>query len=386
MTISPYFLNLRTAYFAQHERGVCEQAVRDAVATLEGFALRDGPVREVFVRFGKDGATGRTYLDLGDALWRAVEIDAQGWRVVSETPVRFVRPSGLRPLPEPSRRPPGAKPASDEAAWRRFVHVDEKDRPIVMAWLVAALLVQGPYVTLVLLGEQGSGKSTTARVLRILIDPVKAPLRSPPREERDIVIAAGNGGLVAFDNISQLSDTLADAMCRLSTGAGFGTRALYTDDEEFLFEGRRPQLLNGISNFITRDDLGDRSAVIKIPILKTREAEAEFWAAFDAAVPRPSGGSPRPDVGDAGAAPRGEGAPCRRRDPPHGRLRAGWRRGEPGRRQYRARVPRPLPGAAKRPGRGGPNGRRRLRGDPRLPQAGGNVEGHSNRAARRAGE
>lgn len=276
---------LRAAFFAEHERGVCETAVRDAVATLEGFAFRDGPVREVFVRFGRDAATGKVYLDLGDPLWRAVQIDENGWRVVAEVPVRFVRPAGLRPLPEPSARPPGAKPALDLAAWKRFVHVDEKDRPVVRAWLVAAILVQGPYVTLVLLGEQGSGKSTTARVIRILVDPVKAPLRSPPREERDIVIAAGNGGLVAFDNISYLSDSLADAMCRLSTGAGFGTRALYTDDEEFLFEGKRPQLLNGISNFISRDDLGDRSAVLKIPVLDSREPEVEFWAAFEAAKP-----------------------------------------------------------------------------------------------------
>lgn len=276
---------LRTAYFERNEKGVADQAVSDAVATLEGFALRDGPLRQVSVRFASDPATGAVYLDLGDPLWRAVEIDAKGWRVVLDPPVRFVRPAGLRPLPVPSPRPPGAAPRFDLPTWRRFVHVDEKDRPVVLAWLVAAILVQGPYVTLVLLGEHGSGKSTTARVIRVLIDPAKPPLRSPPHEERDIIIAAGNGGIVAFDNVSHLSEAMSDAMCRISTGAGFGTRALYTDDEEYLFEGRRPQLLNGISNFVCRDDFGDRSAVLRIPLLGTRETEAEFWAAFEAAKP-----------------------------------------------------------------------------------------------------
>lgn len=276
---------LRSAYFERIERGVSEQAISDAIATLEGFAFRDGPVHEVFVRFGKDPNTKKVYLDLGDGLWRAVEIDAQGWRVVVDVPVRFLRPAGLRPLPEPPLRAKGSAPRLDPVAWNRFVHIHEADRQVAVAWLVAAILVRGPYVTLVLLGEQGSGKSSTARVLRILVDPVKAPLRSTPREERDIVIAAGNGGVVAFDNVSHLSELLADAMCRLSTGAGFSTRALYTNDEEYLFEGRRPQLLNGITNFISRDDLADRSAVLQVPLLKSPEPEEDFWTALEEARP-----------------------------------------------------------------------------------------------------
>lgn len=276
---------LRSAYFEKVEKGVSEQAVSDAVATLEGFAFRDGSVRETCVRFGKDATSGKVYLDLGDALWRAIEIDDGGWRLVADVPVRFLRPAGLRPLPDPPLRPAGAQPRLDSEDWRRFLHIDEADRPVVLAWLVAALLVRGPFVTLVLLGEQGSGKSSTARLLRILIDPAKAPLRSTPREERDIVIAAGNGGVVAFDNVSYISDLLADAMCRLSTGAGFSTRALYTNDEEYLFEGRRPQLLNGITNFIARDDLADRSAVLSIPLLKSPEPEEDFWAALEGARP-----------------------------------------------------------------------------------------------------
>ena len=35
--------------------------------------------------------------------WRAIEIDAEGWRIVSEPPVRFRRSDGMRPLPEPTR-------------------------------------------------------------------------------------------------------------------------------------------------------------------------------------------------------------------------------------------------------------------------------------------
>jgi hypothetical protein len=53
-------------------------------------------------------------------------------------------------------------------------------------------------------GEQGSSKTVLSKILRALVDPNAAPVRSIPREERDLFIAASNGHLVAFDNLSDL--------------------------------------------------------------------------------------------------------------------------------------------------------------------------------------
>jgi hypothetical protein len=77
----------------------------------------------------------------------------------------------------------------------------------------------------VLQGEQGSGKSGTTRMLRALIDPNNAPIRSLPRNERDLAISAINGHLLAFDNVSALSAEMSDALCRLSTGTTLATRS-----------------------------------------------------------------------------------------------------------------------------------------------------------------
>jgi hypothetical protein len=41
-------------------------------------------------------------------------------------------------------------------------------------------------------------------MLRALIDPNAAPVRALPREERELMIAANNGYLLAFDNLSGL--------------------------------------------------------------------------------------------------------------------------------------------------------------------------------------
>ena len=66
----------------------------------------------------------------------------------------------------------------------------------------------------------------------MLVDPSTAPLRTTPRSEHDLYIAADNAHVVALDNISTLPPWLSDALCRLSTGGGFSTRTLYENREE----------------------------------------------------------------------------------------------------------------------------------------------------------
>src|SRR5205807_197923 len=116
---------------------------------------------------------------------------------------------------------------------------------LLVGWLLGAFSPHGPYAMLALHGEQGSAKSTTARILRSLIDPNTSDLRSEPRNARELMIAATDGWVLAFDNLSDIQSWLSDALCRLSTGGGFATRQLHTDDEEVLFDAQRPLLITG---------------------------------------------------------------------------------------------------------------------------------------------
>jgi hypothetical protein len=163
-------------------------------------------------------------------------LDAGGWRVVDNPPVRFRRACAMLSLPTPT-------PGGNIEFLRDYLNVGPDDRPLVVAWLLAAMRPVGPYPVLCLHGEQGSAKSTTARVLRELVDPNAAPLRSEPREPRDLMIAANNGWVVALDNLSHVASWLSDALCRLSTGGGFSTRELYSDDDEMIFNATRPMIL-----------------------------------------------------------------------------------------------------------------------------------------------
>lgn len=265
---------------------VPDQALTEALGAFEAMALR-GAEREPGPRVCR-APDGAIWLDLGRADWSLVRIAPEGWRLVDSGDVPLIRPPGLGPLPVPVR---AAGALAALGGLLNLVRRDEgrhgADFMLAVAWLVAALHPEGPFPVLALDGEQGSGKTTAARMLRRLVDPNVADVRAVPREERDLLIAARNGRVVALDNLSSLDVQMADALCRVATGGGLGERALYTNGEEHVVHVQNPVLLNGIPSLLARGDLADRAIAITLPAIPDdrRRAEAEVWRDFDAAAP-----------------------------------------------------------------------------------------------------
>ena len=280
---------IRSKRFRGWLRRCCYQAtggaasaaeIRSALDLLEARAQFDGPERAVHVRLAEHA--GHIYLDLADDGWRAVEIGPDGWRVIGSPPVRFRRAAGMLPLPTPQ-----AGGSIEELA--SFLNLPSRnDFVLVVAWLFATLRAGGPYPVLAIAGEQGSAKTVLSKLLKDLVDPNVAPVRALAREERDLVIAANNSHVLAFDNLSSLPHALSDAFCRLATGASFGLRQLYTDADEVLFQAARPILFNGIEDIIGRSDLADRALFLILPPIAghRRCSEKQLWRDFEVARPR----------------------------------------------------------------------------------------------------
>jgi hypothetical protein len=271
---------LRRCHYEATGEAASAAAVRSALDLCEARAQFDGPERTVHIRIAEHSE--RIYLDLADEHWRAVEIGPDGWRVLECPPVRFRRPTGMLPLPAPERG------GSIEELYSLLNLSSRGDFVLIVAWFLAALRSGGPYPLLAISGEQGCAKTVLSKLLKALIDPNAAPVRALSREQRELMIAANNGHLLAFDNLSALPHWLSDALCRLATGGSFAVRRLYTDDEEVLFQAARPILLNGIEDIISRPDLGDRAIFLTLPPIADpdRRAEAELWREFERARPR----------------------------------------------------------------------------------------------------
>src|SRR5262245_61106592 len=270
---------LRRRYYQATGEAASAAEIRSALDLLEARAQFDGPERAVHIRTAEHA--GHIYLDLADEHWRAVEIGPDGWRVIGCPPVRFRRPAGILPLPAPQQ-------GESIEALNPFLNLSsQNDFVLIVAWLLAALRPGGPYPVLAISGEQGSAKTVLSKLLKALIDPNVAPVRALSREERELMIAANNGYLLAFDNLSGLPNWLSDALCRLASGGSFSVRQLYTDQEEVLFESTRPILLHGIEDVVSRPDLGDRAIFLTLPPIGEvqRRPESELWREFEIARP-----------------------------------------------------------------------------------------------------
>jgi hypothetical protein len=158
---------------------------------------------------------------------------------------------------------------------------------LFVSWLLDALYPGRPHPLLYLTGEEGSAKSTAARIARSLVDPSNLLLRSLPTTVRDLFVGANGSYVMAFDNVSKISPAISDALCQIASGSGFGTRKLFTDTAQTLIGGHRP-VINGLLNAVTRSDLADRAVVIPMSRIsqEQRYTEAQLWGRFEAQQPQ----------------------------------------------------------------------------------------------------
>ena len=266
-------------YYQAHKRAPDDSAVTNAVNTLDHKAL-DGETRIVGVR--RIHHDGKIYLDLADVAWTVLEIDSEGWRLCPDPPVRFLRKNGMLPLPMPEA-------GGNIDALRELLNApDDNAWILIKAFLLSTFNGDMPLPILAVNGEQGSAKSTLCRMLRMLIDPNKAPLRTFPKDEQDLTISAKNNLILAFDNLSGLPPAMTDALCRISTGSGYATRTLYSNSEETIFAGKRSIIINGIEDLTGRADLLDRCITIQLPAIPDdkRKNEADLWVEFERRRPQ----------------------------------------------------------------------------------------------------
>lgn len=275
---------LGALYFTRDGSAAKSEALSEVISTLEARARFEGATCEVFVRVA--GVDGAVYLDLGDHGREVVCIAAGGWTIApAPATVRFHRPAGMLALPRPIRG------GSLAPLWP-LINLDsgtgaERSRALIAAYLVGTFHPNGPYPVLLLSGEQGSGKSAAARKLRGLIDPSTADIRSPPRSEHDLAIAACNGWIVTMDNLSRLPQWLSDALCRVATGGAFTTRTLYSDRDETLLSFKRPVLATAI-DLAMRPDLLSRVLLVDLPAIPEERRRTEEEIAPDFERVRPS--------------------------------------------------------------------------------------------------
>jgi hypothetical protein len=260
-------------FLTQRGRAPSREALNTVIDTVLA-KCGAAPKVDVHVRFAR--SRDRIVLDMCDAQWRAIEVTPDGWRVVQNPPALFRRGAGARSLPVPVK-------GGNLDALRPLLNAGDDTQWILMlAWLVGAFLPEGAFSHMVLEGEQGSAKSTVARILQSLIDPSDAGLSAPPKDETDATVSAMHAGILAYDNLSGCRADIADVFCRFSTGQGYKTRTFYENLGVTIACVKLPILLNGLDATVMRGDLLERCISLKLPRItpENRLTEQGIWADF----------------------------------------------------------------------------------------------------------
>ncbi|MDD5460333.1 MAG: hypothetical protein PHG00_01670 [Methylococcales bacterium] len=261
-------------------KSASESAIKQASFALSGIAKHDGDRGRVFLRVAD--YNGCHYLFIGDEQRQVIEVSPTGWRVLKVAPVKFWAPGSMQALPIPH-------PNGDLSRLWDFINIPERDRPLVLAWILEALRAETPKPILALNGTQGSAKSSTQDKIRQLTDNNSVNLRAAPKSIEDVFVGAGCNWLVSFENLSHLTPAMQDALCTLATGGGFAARTLHTNSEETIIEVKRPVIINSIPNVMTAQDLTDRAISIELPKIAYRE-ESEINAEWEKFKPSIFGG------------------------------------------------------------------------------------------------
>jgi nucleotide-binding universal stress UspA family protein len=270
---------ITSEFYDSEEKAINANAMAEVLGVLDARAIRSKIERDVFIRTAEH--QGKIYVDLGSPNWSAVEIDAQGWRIVAEPPIRFTRPESLLALPMPVL-------GGSLSELKDLINAEGKSWVLIITFLLFCFCPNKTYPVLVLAAHRGNGKTAAAEILKGLVDPGKGGLPGLPNNESNLAARAVNRWLMAYDNVGYLSPEMSDLLCRMATKFGYSTRTLFTTIDETTTEFTRPQLITAIDALITRDDLASRVLMAQLDEIteEKRLPQSELNLKVAAARPR----------------------------------------------------------------------------------------------------
>ncbi|HJT49028.1 MAG TPA: DNA polymerase domain-containing protein [Nitrososphaeraceae archaeon] len=237
------------------------------------------PPRELHLRVAKYDDGNSILYDLTNPEWQVVRIAVTGWDV-EYSPVVFTRYSNQIPQVCPSKE----YPSKIFDLFMGLLNIkDDEDNKLLFKVYIIALFYPGiQHPALMLYGEKGTAKSTLMELIKMLVDPSAIQTLAFSRNVESMVQKLAHNYICYFDNVSKISETISDILCRAVTGSGFSKRELFTNDEDVIYNFKRCIGINGINLGATKSDLVDRGLIIEhIPIPKHRKRLLkEIWDNF----------------------------------------------------------------------------------------------------------
>ncbi len=277
LTSKQFKIFCKQAYFLQTGKNIKMEIVKQVVELLEARATFDGEKIELQNRVAE--SEGAFILDLADKNWRAVKTTSKGWDII-EAPTLFKRYSHQEGNVEPIG-------GGDINRIFNYINLKQEQKLLYLVYLISLFVPKIPHPILLTSGEKGSGKTSFFRIIKKIIDPSIIETTSFPKQENELIQKLQHHYFIGFDNISFISNSTSDILCRAVTDLGFSKRTLYENDDDFIYKMRRCIGLNGINVVASQDDLLDRCVMLELKRIdpEHRQEEAELWREFESDRP-----------------------------------------------------------------------------------------------------
>ena len=294
--------HLLAGMFTDKGQPVGSRQVQTALDTLIGLAMNKEQT-DVYLRTAQRSAS--LYLDLGRPDEEIVEVSPYGWELISsrlaeaqkaqeanprsevERPFvpDFYRTRKIKPLPIPEQD----DNARDEFADLLGFDLTDQRFHLLWGWIVASLFSGLERPALWLTGAQGSGKTTAGLLACSVVDPFSYMGGSFGKNEKDDLTVAAASYIPSWDNLTRISQSQSDLICRLITGFEFAARKLYSNSDLHLAPIRRTAMFTSINLPIgLREDALDRIVHLDMDqiTMTSRKGRADIESKFEEMHPR----------------------------------------------------------------------------------------------------
>ncbi|MGC2573942.1 MAG: hypothetical protein WA364_20695, partial [Candidatus Nitrosopolaris sp.] len=223
------------------------------------------------------------YYDLTDPKWQCIKISNEGWSIIQDSPVLFIRFNQQSQI-EPNTNYP-------QDIFDKFLdlmHItNQGHRLLTKVWIVSQLIPDFPHPISITFGEKGGSKSTFCRFVKRVVDPDRIELLTLPKDKAEFVQQLYHNHLAVYDNTKKLPPWFSDEACKAITGVGNSKRRFYTDDDDVIYKYKRSLMINGINNCLTEPDALDRSILTEFDRILPEQRREESKVELDFEEMRP---------------------------------------------------------------------------------------------------
>jgi Bifunctional DNA primase/polymerase, N-terminal len=262
------------------EKVAGSESLNNAIRVLQAEGIFSGEERILNLRVAWAEKLKEIHYDLTDPQWKCIRITTEKWDIIKHTDnVLFTR-FNQKAQVMPDRN----YPLNIFDQYLDLMQIrDVSLRILIKVWTIALIIPDIPHPIDILHGEKGGSKTTFCRCQKRLVDPDKIEINNIPTEKAEFVQQMYHNYLTVYDNVKYVPPWFSDEVCKAVTGSGNSKRTLYTNDDDTIYNYKRPLIVSGILNWLTEPDALDRSLLTEFERIaeEQRKEEDKVESAFE---------------------------------------------------------------------------------------------------------